>query len=650
MSRTDEMKNEERTMSNEQVRQCRLRGATDWIFSLFVAHCSFFILHSSAFAGQEFGADKPYKVQLVLRIADHRLLTPLFKERIERELKDSLQAALGEMGAVSVVHDHPKLKEIEEKGLQVLGSWRELTGMKTQFVFIDVKDSEYEIRARQHDGYTGLASHMRKPERVSDRLVVGRTASLLIERDFGVVGAVRPIDAESVRVRFLASGLEGSMENWVKKGDIFEVVRIIDAGGKATAAKVEWTLLQLTELPKEGEAVCRLLRGEPSPLAPTYTYRCMKLGTTKAPLQVRIMRKNAVRPTPEANLPIHVRRNSFKSEEAHEEGTTDDHGIFTTEPRKIVYDQVAFVSCLSNNVVRYQEPVPIFGDEPTQCFVNISDDPRNRLSFERRQWEQTMYETDLVVVKLFEDLLKAEPDKRQATINKARSGLEQLDADLDQFKRRRDELVSLKMDQKDLKVGESRLKDLNDKHDKLKAYIANQEDVIRQENDPVRKAILESIEQAKLLEGQAEFGKAIEAYKEVLKAGIKDPKLEDYRNKVKRLEAAWAIKSPEHEAARKFIYETWPSLGTDQLKGGISDARNALDACRKAGDKLAPQKLAKVALSHDGKLKQKKADLNPDANQEEVKAAQDIEATLDDLAKLLIQVNEVLQQDMTPAK
>jgi hypothetical protein len=620
--------------------------------SLFcILHSPFSILHSpTARAASDPDADKPYKVQLVLRVADHRLLTPLFKEQLERELKDSLQAALGEMGTVSVVHDHPKLKEIEEKGLQVLGNWRELTGKKTHFVLIDFKDGEYEIRARQHDGYTGLASHLRKPERVSDRQLVGRTAALLIERDFGVVGAVKPIDAETVRVRFLASGLDGSLDHWVKKGDVFEVVRMIESGGKAFAARVEWTLLQLTDVPKDGEGTCRLLRGEPSPLAPAFTYRCMKLGTTRAPLQVRIMRKNAARPTPEANLPIHVRRNSFKPEEAHEEGTTDDQGVFTTEPRKIVYDQIAFVSCLSNNIVRYQEPVPIFGDEPAVCFVTISDDPRNRLGFERRVWEQMMYESDLVVVKLFEELLKADPEKRQATLEYARTGQGTLEGDLDKFKRKREELLNLGMDPKTAKNGETRLKDLQDKSEKLKLFIANQQEVIRAENDPARKAILESIKQAQLLEGEAEFGKAIDFYKKVLEAGIKDPKLEDYRNKVKRLEAAWAVKSPEHETARKFIYEVWPNLEPDELKRGISDARNALDACRKAGDKLAPQKLAKVALTHDGKLKQKKADLNPDLNQEDVKKAQDIEAVLDDLAKLLVQVNEVLQQDMAPAK
>ncbi|HEY1859216.1 MAG TPA: hypothetical protein VGG61_02620, partial [Gemmataceae bacterium] len=614
--------------------------------SLFIFHCSFFILHSSASGGQDVDSNKPYKVQLVLRIADHRQLTPLFKEKVEHELKDSLQAALGEMGSVSVVYDHPKLKEIEEKGLQVLDGWKELTGMKTHFVLIDLKDGAYEVRARQHDGYTGLASHLRKPERITDRQLVARTATLLVERDFGMVGAVKPIDAESARVRFLASGLEGSLEHWVKKGDVFSVVQVDDAGGKARASLVRWTLLQVKDDPKDGEAMCRLLRGESTPLSPAHNYRCLKLGTTRAPLQVRIMKANAPKPTPHQEiLQIHVRRNSFKPDESFEQGITDDQGFFGT--RKVEYDQVAFVSCLSSNVVRWQEPVPIFGDEPYYCFVSIRTSPAERLAFDRSTWEQMMYESDRMEAKLFEQLIKADPEKRQETLEKARKGLEALDADLNQFEAKRKELLNLKMDQT---AGQSRLKDLRDKRDKLNLFIANQQEIIRAENDPKRKELLELIKQAQASEGEAEFGKALDFYKKILEVGIKDPQLENYAKHVKKLETAWAIKGPEHEAARKFIYETWPVLEPDGLKKGIPQAREALDACRKAGDKYSPQKLAKVALAHDGKLKQKKAELNPDANPDDVKAAQAIEAVLDDLAKLLVEVNEVLQQDMTPTK
>src|SRR5207248_9006416 len=94
--------------------------------------------------------------------------------------------------------------------------------------------------------------------------------------------------------------------------------------------------------PKEGECSCRLLRGEPTPLPAATSYRCQKLGVTRAPLRVRIMKAGAKTPTPEQNLQIYVRRNSFKQEEPFEEGVTDAQGFFGTEQRKIdQYDRVA---------------------------------------------------------------------------------------------------------------------------------------------------------------------------------------------------------------------------------------------------------------------------------------------------------------------
>jgi hypothetical protein len=622
-------------------------------FSIFIFQFSFFTLCAShAYAASDVDVDKPYKVQLVLRFAEHRFLTDAFKDKVERELKDSLQAALGEMGEVEVVHKHLKLKEIEEKGLeQVLDSWRDVTGVKTHFVLIGFKDGEFDIQARQHDGYTGLSSYFRKPEHITDRLLVARTAALLIDRDFGTGGAVEPIDAQTALVRFRGGALEGSLDRWVKKGDVFGLARIDGTPGKEHAVALEGALLQAREEPKDGKCLCNLFQGEAKALPPGQTFRCVKLGTTRAPLRIQIFKRDAPTPrTPAPNLQIHVRKQGFKEDEKPEEGTTDGQGFFSTDQRKLVYDNVAFVSCMVNNRLRAQFPAPIY-DQGVKIFrVSVSQDAATQLALDCRLWEERMYEIDLMQVKLFAELLKGDPENRQATLEKAQKGFEALDTDLAQFKRKRDELLERKMDRT---AGASRLKDLSEKRDKLKDFVANQEEIIRAENDPSRKEILELVKQAQLLEGDAEFGKALEVYDKVLAkitaAGLKDPKLNDYGKHVDQLKANWAVKGRAHEAARTFIYETWPGLDPEDLKQrGVAEARKALDACRKAGDTLAPQKLAKVALAHQGRLNQKRSELNPDLSTDDVKAAQAIEATLDDLAKLLEEVNDVLKQNTLP--
>jgi hypothetical protein len=641
--------------------KCKLQikeSAWKWItrqglfhFSVFIFQFSFFnFFPSSATAAFDADADKPYKVQIVLRFAEHKQLTAAFKDKAERELLNSLQAALGEMGEVEIIHKHPKLKEIDDNGLEAaLNNWREVTEVKTQFVLIAFKDGEFEIHARQHDGYTGLSSHYRKPETVSDRLLISRTAALLIDRDFGAGGAVEGIDAQSARIHFRAAALEGSLDRWVKKGEIFAVARIDVPAGKELEDASKWTLLQAREEPSDGKCLCDLLQGNPRPL-PAGEYRCVKMGTTQGPLRIQLVKKGSKPEKPVANQQILVRKKSFKPDEKPEEGTTDSAGLFSTEQRNVSYDYVAFVSCMVNKSIYRQFPVPIYDDRPTKCPVAISQDAKTQLSLDRMFWEQNMYETDLMQVKLFAELLKSDTETRKQTLEKAKNGLERLDTDLAQFEAKRQELLKRQMD---AAAGAARLKGLREKREKLKTFVANQEEVIRAENDPNRKDILELINQAQLLEEKAEFGKALEVYDKVLAkvaaAGIKDPKLTDYAKHVEQLRKNWAVQGDAHEAARTFIYETWPSLKPDDLQRGVGKAREALDVCRRAGDTLAPQKLAKVALDHQGELNKKRSELNPEFSTDDVKAAQAIEAVLDDLAKLLDEVTEVLKQK-APAK
>ena len=85
-------------------------------------HCLFFSVFSvplwfNSSAALDAETKKPYQLTVVLHVADHRLLTDVFRDRVERELHDGLQAALGDLAEVKVVREHPKLAEVLEKGL-----------------------------------------------------------------------------------------------------------------------------------------------------------------------------------------------------------------------------------------------------------------------------------------------------------------------------------------------------------------------------------------------------------------------------------------------------------------------------------------------------------------------------------------------------
>src|SRR5260370_27403067 len=145
---------------------------------------SFFLIPVSLARGAlDPETDKPYRLQVVLRIAENRLLTPVFRDLVERQLRESLQAALGDLASVEVVRQHLLLKEVEAKGLQAaLDGYSVLSDTKIHFVLVDFVDGLYQIQARQHDGFTGLASPVRRSS-TADRQLVASLASAVISQD-----------------------------------------------------------------------------------------------------------------------------------------------------------------------------------------------------------------------------------------------------------------------------------------------------------------------------------------------------------------------------------------------------------------------------------------------------------------------------------
>src|SRR5260370_17069299 len=91
-------------------------------------------------------ATKPYRLQVVLHVAEHPILSGVFQDLVQRELRDSLQAALGGLARVEVVREHPRLQEVETKGLKhALDGWNFINDTKIQFVFIDFVDGRYQL-------------------------------------------------------------------------------------------------------------------------------------------------------------------------------------------------------------------------------------------------------------------------------------------------------------------------------------------------------------------------------------------------------------------------------------------------------------------------------------------------------------------------
>ena len=175
----------------------------------------------------------PYLWRVVLKTQSHPLLTGAFREQLKRDLAAALQPALGALGTVEVVDldDLPRDKwdplwqQFEDKGFDALAATRDLTGIKTHFLKLDYKDGQYLLESRQHDGFAGLASPVVRKQSVRAPELVGRTAGLMLDRDFGLSGTVEPGARDEVKI-VLRAGHLGSVDKFVKVGDVFAVSQV----------------------------------------------------------------------------------------------------------------------------------------------------------------------------------------------------------------------------------------------------------------------------------------------------------------------------------------------------------------------------------------------------------------------------------------
>jgi hypothetical protein len=615
-----------------------------FLTAVCVAFCS-----APANAALDPESDEPYHLQVVLHVAEHRLLTPVFKDQVERELRDGLQAAFGDLAKVEVVRTHPRLKEVLADGLAALDGWKDVAAGKTHFVLIDYADGRYDIQARQYDGPTALASPVVRRERTPDRQFVARAAALLVNRDFGLAGTVvDQANPERVRVALKGGGLGVPLGPWVQEGEVFAVVQVRRGAGGERAQRVEWALLQVVEKPKDGACVCRLFQRHADALAGgagVLGYRCLKLGTARGPLHLRLVKARARSLTPpDQSLEVHVRRDGFQGKAHVYQGVTDADGFFRTDrdpANAAVFDHAAFVSVLSGGEVKAQIPVPIVDERTVVVPVSITADPAADLLVNRDRLVTELNESVLVYTDLFKDLGKAmeKPDGRQPAHDRAQARLQDLQGDLARFEER---LRLLRPSKLDLAVAEQRVKDLHKFQDDLQRFVAGLEKILKEENDPARKELLAKVEQAKLLEEQAEFDKALGLY-EAAWEGLKDPAL---RKKLDELKEGLKFRDDRHRQAHEFIYLTWPALTPAQLPGRLGEAQQAFAACRDAGDVLRPRKLLRAAIAHAERVNEEALALASEAREDDEKKAKALAEAADGLKKLIQEVSAFLAKEI----
>jgi hypothetical protein len=589
----------------------------------------------------------PYQLKVVLHFADHRLLTPVFCDRVERELRDGLQASFGDLVNVEVTREHPRLNEVVQNGLKSLGNWRERSPVKTHFVLIDYSGVHYTVQARQFDGITGSASPVVRRDRTRDREFVAKAAALLIDQDFGLVGTFdvwpkedKPGEDKPVVVQLKGASLGASLDRWIKKGDVFAVVQM-PSDGAGPGTPVTDAVLQVETPPAGADStcLCRTFRRYDRPLGGA-GYRCVRLGTISAPLRLRLRQalpNNRDGPLNDA-LSVQIRRHGFDNEEMSRSQKPADSfdAVDTTGDKDGVFTNVAFLTVISSDgKVRARVPMPILDDQPVVLPVNVSEDAGSELVFGKTAWERDVtsvwQEQNELVREINEGADKTE--KRAEFMKKIEAERQRIQSEVDRLSAQQAEVKIGPADQDMVK----RLDQVRKGGAELKEFLAKLKKIDEEENDPQKKKWLAQAAQGKQLEAEWELAKAIALYEEMLKTVAPTEKLKnELAEHLVDLHKEWDPKGEAHIAARAFIYDVWPKMDDAGLMEKLPEARKAYEVCKGVKDKAGLIRLFKATEAHAVRMHQELNALKPDINiddEKQAKIIQDVNKGLVELAR-----------------
>lgn len=596
---------------------------------------------------------EPYRVRLVLHVERHRLLTDVFREQLRRELGDNLQATLGEAARVEVTDDHPLLPDIRKRGLgRAVEGYRERSGELTYFVLIRFSGSDYEIELRGHNGIVGLPARAVRHARTRDRAYVGRTAALLLDHNLGLVGTVvsEPDGSRQVRVELRGGGLGVDLGRWVKKDEVFALVR--QEGGSSVPLSL--ALLQVVQPPREGVCLCVLYSRFRQTSVTGLT--AVLLGTQSGPLRLRLMqeRPGGGSEPLRAAVTLQLRRRGFEGEEATrlQINTRPGRDIDTSSlADKGNFDRLAFVSVLTGDTLRARIPVAILDDRLTVLTLPATSEENDLITLRHRSLLNNVANAYLVQMELFREIneLTARPEQRGEAIARVRHTLKRLNQDHTQLMAKYDEVraeVSKlpAAERPDLERILERLRLIRAGEADLLRTVATLEKIEQEENDPKRKEWLVQLERAKLLEKEGEIEQAIAVY-EKAPAGMATPAV---KARLAELKMLWQPRDDRHRAARSFIIETWPTLDTPGLKARMKEAQDALGVCRSVGDQLGATRLLRATEKHAQRLLKELGELKPAVNIDDERPARLIQELVPELRRLDSDVRAFLASK-TPA-
>jgi hypothetical protein len=287
-----------------------------------------------------------------------------------------------------------------------------------------------------------------------------------------------------------------------------------------------------------------------------------------------------------------------------EELITNRDGLASTRE---TYEHFAWVQVLSGATIRAQFPVELIEGRTVVARVKIQTDRESLAPLEVRRdaWLRRVYDNVRMSSERAMEMSGQLNQSLEIALVAARKSLPLLEAEIKYLDREGDELSRMIQEKKlsyDLRQGRQQMEVLRKKVKEVQAFVERIDGVLKKfGGDDKSLGLHKLLERAQILEAEAEFTPAIRLYEQVVLANP------EQAGKIKahldQLKTAWEEKSDQHKAARRFIYEIWPTLDVAGLQKDLKEAEGALATCRSAGDKLTPQKLLRANVAHTVNLK-----------------------------------------------
>jgi hypothetical protein len=601
-------------------------------------------------------ASTPYRWRVVVRFDRSPLLKPDFRQQILHDIRGSLQPKLGEVGRVEVIdldsvpedRQEPLWREFVKDGWPALDSpkFRELTGVKTHFLRVAVANGGYRLEARQHDGSTGLASPAVRTKETRAPEFVARLAGLILDRDFGPVGTVEPLDKEpdAVQVRFRGGALPG-FDRLVKPGDIFAVALIREVskpapqaqpkgpqprfGGRAAeTVKVavgrpqQFVLLRAAGPVADGWCKCQVLTGYSNPFPHgrgILGSRCLKLGTVEAPVELRVVDRDGKPQVGSQLLSVRATDTDFTVPPDARDALELRGGLFRSA-RPLRGVACVVVSLGSGRQVPFA--VPVLGEGPVTIRFDVKPEDAARAAFERacedlRGRVAEVRTAQIVLINALSRLILA--GKNQEALDRATTGLatqdaadKELTAELDRLKKQpgaSDPAAAALLEAagRQLEAIRAGRSGIADKQKDLQTAVAKANDPVRFEREFRANELNNRIKQ--LIEA-GEIPEALELYDELFEV-TKNPEIKDRKAKLAK---EWEPKDDTHRKARAYVTDEWRKVaGLAAFKAAVQPLTEAAGVLAKYDDRLGLRNLLSSFEPAYAKLKEVLDTLDPNA-------------------------------------